>query len=115
MEDDFIACPNTIRALHYMIAKAHTVDPTWITIKLSYGMNGFILKNNEDLQVFSKYLVAGQRRYQTLHNSPFGCVSCFTNDIHSAVNLLIFMLCVLLLFCFVVIVSICVLPVQSSS
>lgn len=62
MEDDFIICPNTIRALHYMISKSYTVNPEWLTIKLSYGMNGFILHNNKDLQVFAKYLLDGQRR-----------------------------------------------------
>lgn len=33
-----------LRALHYALAKAHALQPQWLALRLSYGMNGVLLR-----------------------------------------------------------------------
>ena len=40
MEDDFVACPHLLRTLAYAAAKADALEPAWLALRLSYGMNG---------------------------------------------------------------------------
>jgi hypothetical protein len=37
-------CPFMLRALHYALAKAHALQPSWLALRLSYGMNGVLLR-----------------------------------------------------------------------
>lgn len=72
MEDDFEICPNSIGMLLHMIRKTTHADALsggettpmtdWITMKMGYGFNGFMLKNNQDLQEFARYLLEHQAR-----------------------------------------------------
>jgi len=63
MEDDFAFCPHFVTLLHYLINKAHVYYPNWISIKVSFGLNGFILKNyNSDLDTYANYMLKHQRR-----------------------------------------------------
>lgn len=45
MEDDFALCPHGLSTIHYLLDKATRFFPRWITIKISYGMNGILMKN----------------------------------------------------------------------
>ena len=62
MEDDFAWCNGTLNAIRHMIDKAAAYYADWISIKFSYGMNGFIVKNGADLAHFLSYLQAHQHR-----------------------------------------------------
>mmetsp|Transcript_35408 Transcript_35408/g.59675 ORF Transcript_35408/g.59675 Transcript_35408/m.59675 type:complete len:456 (-) Transcript_35408:522-1889(-) len=55
MEDDFHVCPHFLRATHYVIEKANHVKPNWLGIRVSYGMNGIVMRS-ADLLLLSKYL-----------------------------------------------------------
>ncbi|KAK3263399.1 hypothetical protein CYMTET_27790 [Cymbomonas tetramitiformis] len=55
MEDDFAVCPHFTRALHYVIEKANTVQPDWLSLRVSYGMNGIAMKSS-DIPMLSAYL-----------------------------------------------------------
>lgn len=61
MEDDFRVCPFMLRALHYVLAKAHTQQPSWLAIRLSYGMNGVLLRSS-DLGPLIMHMRAGIAR-----------------------------------------------------
>ena len=50
MEDDFVACANMFRALAYAIAKANALHADrWFGMRVSYGMNGIIIKDEHCL------------------------------------------------------------------
>jgi len=55
MEDDFRVCPHFVRATHYVIDKANLQHPSWLAIRVSYGMNGIVMKS-ADLRLLSAYL-----------------------------------------------------------
>lgn len=57
MEDDFILCPNGIRMIHYFMRRAYQYSSNWLSLKMCFGMNGFLLRNNEDLETFIDYLL----------------------------------------------------------
>lgn len=69
MEDDFELCPNTLRILEHALRKGSYPTPEqtpapladWISMKFSYGFNGFLLRNNEDLRQLGEYLLMKQR------------------------------------------------------
>eukprot|EP01104_Vermistella_antarctica_P003678 TRINITY_DN1392_c1_g1_i1.p1 TRINITY_DN1392_c1_g1~~TRINITY_DN1392_c1_g1_i1.p1 ORF type:complete len:689 (-),score=104.65 TRINITY_DN1392_c1_g1_i1:93-2159(-) len=54
MEDDFPPCPHALRALHYVIDKANFVMDDWIGLRLSFGMNGVVVRNR-DLQSLASF------------------------------------------------------------
>lgn len=83
MEDDFEICPNGLRIIEHAIRKAAFAGPnatpdlaSWITMKFSYGFNGFMLKNNEDLQEFGRYLLVHQAR-----RPPVSLCVCFSQSV----------------------------------
>lgn len=41
-------CPFMLRALHYALAKTHALQPNWLALRLSYGMNGVLLRVRTD-------------------------------------------------------------------
>lgn len=47
MEDDFTICTHGLRSLHYMIDKATSYFPNWIGLRVSYGLNGVVLKSSD--------------------------------------------------------------------
>ncbi|KAK9919149.1 hypothetical protein WJX75_009727 [Coccomyxa subellipsoidea] len=57
MEDDFRLCPNGVRIIHYLVAKLNAAPETrqWLSVRLSYGMNGILLPNAH-LSSLSQYL-----------------------------------------------------------
>eukprot|EP00823_Brevimastigomonas_motovehiculus_P009435 TRINITY_DN909_c0_g1_i1.p1 TRINITY_DN909_c0_g1~~TRINITY_DN909_c0_g1_i1.p1 ORF type:complete len:481 (+),score=37.04 TRINITY_DN909_c0_g1_i1:66-1508(+) len=62
-EDDFGLCVGALHLIQHVIRKAHSNNPDWISIKISYGLNGFILRNdNGDLSAFADYLYSHQSR-----------------------------------------------------
>ena len=44
MEDDFRLCPSGLEALAYLLAKAAATYPDWNAIRVSYGLNGGIIR-----------------------------------------------------------------------
>lgn len=61
-EDDMRLCEHGLLALQYLIGKAEIYEPNWIAIRVSYGMNGIIMRNGKDLATFADYLDKHQRR-----------------------------------------------------
>ena len=62
-EDDMRLCDHGLSALRYLINKATYYRKEWFAIRVSYGMNGIIMRNsNGDLQAFANYLEQHQRR-----------------------------------------------------
>ena len=61
MEDDFTWCPHTLQLLTYMVDKGRRYHPRPFSYKVSFGMNGFMVANDEDLQHFAQYLLDHQR------------------------------------------------------
>lgn len=64
MEDDFQMCSRTLSLLSYYTDKAsrqHGAEG-WLSLKVSYGMNGFLLRNDVDLLTFGEYLLEHQAR-----------------------------------------------------
>ncbi len=57
MEDDFDTCGHALRALQYVAQKAHARAPSWVALRVSYGMNG-ILMRAPDLPPLAAYLRA---------------------------------------------------------
>jgi len=55
MEDDFETCHNAIPAIQYVIDKANGYEPNWLALRVSYGMNGIIIKSTDALD-FANYL-----------------------------------------------------------
>lgn len=56
MEDDFKICPNGLKSIYHLISKANAYHINWIAIRCSFGLNGIIYHNNEDIERFAKYL-----------------------------------------------------------
>ena len=42
-------CPFMLRALHYALAKAQALQPGWLALRVSYGMNGVLLRVRKTL------------------------------------------------------------------
>ena len=55
MEDDFETCRNAIQAIQYVLDKAQEYNPSYLALRVSYGMNGIIMKS-EDALAFADYL-----------------------------------------------------------
>ena len=61
MEDDFTFCPSLMRLIPYLVNKAHILHPHWFSLKFSFGMNGYIVHNGDDMDHLSAYLIRKQR------------------------------------------------------
>ena len=59
MEDDFAMCSRTLQMLPYYVDKATRLfgNGGWLSLKVSYGLNGFMLRNGADLDLFASYLL----------------------------------------------------------
>ena len=55
-------CTHALIALRYLINRATYYRKDWISIRVSYGMNGIIMRNDQDLSTFADYLDQHQRR-----------------------------------------------------
>lgn len=56
MEDDFETCQNALRAIQYAMEKVYQYQgDNWIALRVSYGMNGIIMKSETALE-FADYL-----------------------------------------------------------
>lgn len=54
-------CPFMLRALHYALAKAQALQPGWLALRVSYGMNGVLLRVRRTLHPeLSLYLSAAR-------------------------------------------------------
>ncbi len=65
MEDDFFLCPHALSQIPLILGKLHTHFPTFLSLKISYGFNGIVLKNGAsgaDVSFFASYLEEHQRR-----------------------------------------------------
>ena len=60
MEDDFETCGHFLTALHYALAKAALRVPDWLALRVSYGMNGIVMRQADLLP-----LAAFLRRHVT--------------------------------------------------
>mmetsp|Transcript_8610 Transcript_8610/g.25858 ORF Transcript_8610/g.25858 Transcript_8610/m.25858 type:complete len:641 (+) Transcript_8610:373-2295(+) len=61
LEDDFRVCPYTIRAVHYALAKLHNQQPNWLALRISYGMNGVVMRT-KDIPSLIRHFKAGVAR-----------------------------------------------------
>jgi len=61
MEDDWLICPNAMMALAYAIDKAYAYDDRWIALRVSYGFNGFVIRDS-DLPSLITHLAAHPSR-----------------------------------------------------
>ena len=61
LEDDMKFCPYGFHSIQYLLNKASLYHPNWLAIRASYGMNGIFMRN-EDMIVFSEYLLKHQAR-----------------------------------------------------
>jgi hypothetical protein len=53
LEDDFTLCQNGFYAIEYVMRKSTFWNPNWIALRVSYGMNGIIMKKSDiNLLVF---------------------------------------------------------------
>jgi hypothetical protein len=57
MEDDFATCGHALRALQYASQKATHRAPSWLALRVSYGMNGILMKA-PDVAPLTAYLRA---------------------------------------------------------
>jgi len=55
MEDDFETCTNAIHAVHYAVLKAERYSPQWLALRVSYGLNGIVMKSADALK-FADFL-----------------------------------------------------------
>jgi hypothetical protein len=67
VEDDMQLCSYGFMVLHYLINKINTYYPKnhgshWLAVRFSYGMNGLLFHNNQDLKTFADYLIKHQAR-----------------------------------------------------
>ncbi|XRB19636.1 glycosyl transferase containing protein [Pseudoscourfieldia marina] len=61
-EDDFKACPHSLRAVHYVIDKVNVLHANkWLGIRVSYGMNGIVLRA-DDVSLLDTYLADNVER-----------------------------------------------------
>ncbi len=70
-------CPHTMRLLPYMLAKLNAMPSAqkWLGLRISYGMNGILLRS-EDLKSFATYMrYASQMRlwHSPCQRRPLGC------------------------------------------
>ena len=61
MEDDFELCANGLTAIQYVMNKATLYHGDWIAIRMSYGLNGIIIKGKDILPV-ATYFEGNVRR-----------------------------------------------------
>lgn len=62
MEDDFTLCPNGMLAIQYLIAKSSDYYPDWVSLRVSYGLNGVIIKTSEIPNIIAYYERAVQHK-----------------------------------------------------
>lgn len=55
MEDDFRLCPHFFQVLDYAVAKMSRVQPTWIALRISYGLAGAVVPG-KDIAALADYL-----------------------------------------------------------
>ena len=48
-------CPYALRVLHYLIGKLNSAATRWSALRVSYGMNGIILRS-PDMAALAAYL-----------------------------------------------------------
>ena len=45
LEDDFRTCPHALQALRYALQRADETNPNWLAVRMSYGMNGVLMRS----------------------------------------------------------------------
>ena len=61
LEDDFRVCPSGLAALAFAFARAGALQPDWNALRVSYGLNGGVLRA-ADVSTFAAYLEEHQAR-----------------------------------------------------
>ena len=56
LEDDFDTCGHAVRVLQYTLQKLSLRAPDWLALRVSYGMNGIILRAGKDAAALAAYL-----------------------------------------------------------
>ena len=56
LEDDFDTCGHAVRVLQYALQKLSLRAPSWLALRVSYGMNGIILRAGKDAAQLAAYL-----------------------------------------------------------
>jgi hypothetical protein len=56
LEDDFDTCGHAVRVLQYALQKLHRRAPSWLALRVSYGMNGVVLRTGRDTARLAAYL-----------------------------------------------------------
>ena len=56
IEDDFDTCGHAVRVLQYAVQKLNLRAPNWLALRVSYGMNGILLRAGPDAAALAAYL-----------------------------------------------------------
>ena len=61
MQDDFRLCPLALLALQHVVRKVSRRDAEWLSVRLSFGLAGVLVRNdNHDLQRLAEHLQGHQ-------------------------------------------------------
>jgi hypothetical protein len=61
-EDDMKLCPQGLSAIRYALQRVSISYPDWLAIRMSFGMNGILMKGGNDIETFTNYLIKHQAR-----------------------------------------------------
>ena len=87
-------CPHTMRLLQYILAKLNAMpslpNARWLGLRISYGMNGIVLKS-EDLKALAKYMryaFSNVLKYEAVHvTSSFPEIYPLCSNVRKVVHL----------------------------
>jgi hypothetical protein len=67
MEDDFLLCPGALRLIHCILHRVSAGRKTWIAMRISYGMNGILIRN-QDIPKIIIFLILNMWHKPSDHN-----------------------------------------------
>jgi hypothetical protein len=80
MEDDFLICDHAVMAMQYLIAKANDYYPEWVSLRVSYGLNGVIVKAQDLPLIINYYEGMVGKHGKTLPTPPDHLIYYFAEE-----------------------------------